>query len=155
MEQIAQGGPVTVTDPEVRRYFMSPHEAVEAILAAGCAEYEGRILLPKLGEPERIADLARFLVGAREIPIRFIGLRPGEKLTEDLMLQSEVRDGAAGSLDVILSPAPAPSELHTHVARLACLLAGGDLAGLIETICALVPEYEPSSAIIAAAGVQV
>jgi hypothetical protein len=76
-------------------------------------------------------------------------------LTEDLILQSEVRDGAAGPLDVILTPAPAPSELHSHMARLACLLAGGGLAELIETIGALVPEYQPSSAILAAAGVRV
>ena len=63
LEQISRGGPVTVTHPETSRYFMSLEAAVEAILAAGAAECAGRILLPDLGEPERIADLARFLIG--------------------------------------------------------------------------------------------
>ena len=64
LEQISRGGPVTVTHPEVSRYFISLHDTVEAILAAGAAECDGRILLPELGEPVRIADLARFLIGA-------------------------------------------------------------------------------------------
>jgi FlaA1/EpsC-like NDP-sugar epimerase len=79
---------------------MSRHDAVEAILAGGAAECAGRILLPELGEPERIADLARFLIGAiangsgNEIEIRFIGLRPGEKIEEDLLFQTEIREGS-------------------------------------------------------------
>ena len=158
-EQIARRGPVTVTHPEVSRYFMSLGEAVEAILAAGAAECAGRILLPALGEPERIADLARFLIRAaadgsgNEIPIRFIGLRPGEKIKEDLIFQTEVRDGSAmGPLDVILTPSPAPAELHGRMEQLACHVATGDVAELIGTISAMVPEYKPSSLILAAMG---
>jgi len=158
-EQISRRGPVTVTHPEVSRYFMSLGEAVEAILAAGAAECAGRILLPALGEPERIADLARFLIAAaaegfgNEIPIRFIGLRPGEKLTEDLIFPTEIRDGsAAGPLEIILTQSPAPSELHGRMEQLAGHVASGDVAGLIGTITSLVPEYEPSSAILAAIG---
>jgi FlaA1/EpsC-like NDP-sugar epimerase len=158
-EQISRRGPVTVTDPEVSRYFMSVHGAVEAILAAGAAECAGRILLPDLGEPERIADLARVLIGAatngsgNEIEIRFIGLRPGEKLAEDLVFRTEMREGfAGGPLEVILTPSPAPEELHGRMEQLACHIASRDVAGLVGTISAMVPEYQPSSIILAAAG---
>ncbi|MGC9949034.1 MAG: polysaccharide biosynthesis protein [Bryobacteraceae bacterium] len=160
LEQIARGGPVTVTHPEVSRYFMSLQEAVEAILAGGAADCDGKILLPVLGEPENIADRARFLIetaGRRRrtapphIEIRFIGLRPGEKLHEDLMFQTEIRDGSAGPLAVIRTPTPAPAELHGRMAQIDCLLAGGDLAALLETICAMVPEYQPSSVVRSAA----
>jgi FlaA1/EpsC-like NDP-sugar epimerase len=154
LEQISKRDPVTVTHPEVSRYFMSLDAAVEAILAAGAAQCTGRILLPELGAPERIADLARFLISsaadgsANEIPIRFIGLRPGEKLTEDLIFRTEIREGSAsGGLEVIRTPRPAAAELHRLMEQLGCLLASGDLAGLVETICAMVPEYQPSSVI--------
>lgn len=152
LEQISRGGPVTVTHPETSRYFMSLEAAVEAILVAGAAECAGRILLPDLGEPERIADLARFLIGrtadssAREILIRFIGLRPGEKLTEDLIFQNETREGfATGGLEIIRTPTPAPPELHGRMEQLAGLLPGCDLAGLIDAISTMVPEYQPGS----------
>ena len=157
LEQIRQRAPLTVTHPEARRYFISLQKAVEAILSAGAAHCSGRILLPELGEPERIADLARFLIGAagdgaaNDIPIRFIGLRPGEKLDEDLIYPAETRDGfAAGPLAVILTPAPASAELHSLMEQLAALLSRGDLAGLIDTIRSAVPEYEPSSLVLAA-----
>jgi len=158
-EQIARRGPVTVTHPAVSRYFMSLREAVEAILAAGAAECAGRILLPALGEPERIADLARFLIAAaadgsgNEIPIRFSGIRTGEKLEEELVFQTEIREGSAmGPLDVILTPSPSPAELHGRMEQLACHVASGDVAKLVGTISAMVPEYQPSSLILAAMG---
>lgn len=106
-----------------------------------------------MGEPENIADLARFLIGASEIPVRFIGLRAGEKLNEDLMFDAEIRDGAAGRLQVIRTPTPAASEQHGWMAKLALLVAGGDLAGLIEAMRALVPEYQPSMVMRASAGI--
>jgi len=161
LEQISGGGPVTVTHPEVSRYFMSRGAAVEAILATGAtgaAECAGRILLPELGEPVRIAELARFLIenaglrGGRQrmapphISIRFIGLRPGDKIEEDLIYGTEIREGsAAGPLQVIRTPVPAPDELHGFMAQLGCLLASGDLAGVMDAICGMVPEYQPSS----------
>jgi FlaA1/EpsC-like NDP-sugar epimerase len=155
-EQIARRGPVTVTDPEVTRYFMSLAEAVQAILAAGMTECEGRILLPALGEPESIADLARFLIAAgadssaNEIPLQFIGLRPGEKIKEDLIFSTETRDGFTGQLEVIRTPSPASADLHARMAQLACHVASGDVAEPIATVSAMVPEYQPSSLIVSA-----
>jgi FlaA1/EpsC-like NDP-sugar epimerase len=157
-EQIARRGPVTVTHPEARRYFLSLAETVAAIFAAGAAECEGRILLPALGEPERIADVARFLIAAAadsagsEVPIQFIGLRPGEKLDEDLVYAAESRDGSAGALEMIRTPSPAPAELEERMRQLACHVASGDLEALIGAVSAMVPEYEPSSVILAAMG---
>jgi len=155
-EQVAARGPVTVTHPEARRYFLSLADTVAAILAAGAAECEGRILLPALGEPERIADVARFLIAAEgaggAIPIQFIGLRPGEKLAEDLAYAAETRDGSAGPLVVFRTPFPAPAELDERMQQLARHIASGDLEALIRAVSAMVPEYEPSSVILAAIG---
>jgi len=152
LEQISRGGPVTVTHPEASRYFMTRREAVEAILAAGAAECDGRILLPEMGERESIADLARLLIERRRtapphltpphIEITYIGLRDGEKLTEDLVGESEIREGS-----VIRTPSPAPAVLRARMAQIECLLASRDLAGLIKTIRKVVPEYQPSSVI--------
>ena len=157
LEQISKRGPVTVTHSEATRYFMSLAEAVAAIFAAGVAECSGRILLPELGQPERIADLARRLIaaapGGNEIQIRFIGLRPGEKLDEDLLFSTETREGStAGSLQIILTPTPDPAVLHDRMQQIDCLLWSADRARLIDRICALVPEYQPSSLIRGALG---
>lgn len=147
-QQIRRGGPVTVTHPDAKRYFITLREAVAAILAAGSVDCAGRILLPDLGESRSIVDLARALIGSREVPIRFIGLRPGEKLNEDLMYRDEAPEGrVAGGLEAIRTPVPDLSELRARMAEIACLLARGDLAGILEVIRALVPEYEPSSTI--------
>jgi FlaA1/EpsC-like NDP-sugar epimerase len=159
LDQIARRIPVTVTHPETSRYFMSLDEAVAAILAGGAAACSGRILLPEFGQPERIADIARFLIqqaaAAAEdtIPLRFIGLRPGEKIEEDLLFSTEIRDGSAdGGLAVILTPCPTPAGVHDYMKRLSCLIDDADLMGVMETIAALVPEYQPSSVVLAAMG---
>ncbi|MDD4339757.1 MAG: polysaccharide biosynthesis protein, partial [Syntrophales bacterium] len=94
-QQIARGGPVTVTHPEITRYFMSIPEAAQLILQAG-AMGEGReIFILKMGEPVRIADLAREVIKFHglepdiDIEIVFTGLRPGEKLYEELITEGE------------------------------------------------------------------
>jgi FlaA1/EpsC-like NDP-sugar epimerase len=157
LEQIAARRPVTVTHPEVTRYFMSLREAVEAILAAGAAECGGKVLLPELGEPERIVDVARQLIGAAangsasEVPIRFTGLRPGEKLREDLIAEAETREAAdGGPLAVIETRSPAPEELHRLMEQLSGCLAAGDAASLLRMVVAAIPEYEPSPAVLEA-----
>ena len=85
--QVASGGPVTVTDPEVSRYFMLADEAVQLVLQAAVIGRGGEVLVLDMGQPVRIAEMARRLAASsdRDIDIVFTGLRPGEKLAEDLL----------------------------------------------------------------------
>ncbi len=115
-EQVARGGPVTVTDPEVTRYFMMIPEACELVIQAAALGRGGEALVLDMGEPVRIVDVARQIIqlsGKDEVEIAFTGLRPGEKLHEDLFGDDEVVRPTAHDLIRAVDVAPlSPSEVR-------------------------------------------
>lgn len=125
LEQIGTGGPLTITHPDMRRYFMLINEAVQLVLHAASQERADRIYVLQMGEQVRVLDLAHNLirlsglVPGRDIQVVFSGIRPGEKLQEELVCVGEVAEQSA--VDGILEVQPVP--LPEHQALLAQLAA--------------------------------
>jgi FlaA1/EpsC-like NDP-sugar epimerase len=156
LEQIASGGPVTVTHADAKRYFITLEDAVRALFDALDAGSTGTLLLPSVGPPVGIIDMARYLIALHQSPadIEFTGLRPGDKLSEQLLssresLSSKGAFGGSG-LRAIDTPTPTEEELSAALDTLRGAVAGRDLAELLRGVQALVPEYEPSNLITAA-----
>jgi FlaA1/EpsC-like NDP-sugar epimerase len=147
--QLAAGQPITVTHPEVTRYFMTIPEAVQLVLqAAALHDAGGRICMLEMGEPVRIVELAENLIRLSglepytDVPIVFTGLRPGEKLHEELMEAREATvPTAISKVRVVQTVEPEPEALTTGLDRLATAAAVGSAADILDAIRGLVPEW--------------
>jgi FlaA1/EpsC-like NDP-sugar epimerase len=157
-KQIAEGGPVTVTHPDVNRYFLHMEEAVELVLLAARTNGEGGIYIPDPGKPLRIVDLAKQLIKqsgrAREdeIPVVITGLRPGDKLTEEFISNYEslgtLNSMTRQRLALIKSPQPASAEFDSAMAALEKSVDRRDLGSVLDGLRRLVPEYQPSGVVL-------
>jgi FlaA1/EpsC-like NDP-sugar epimerase len=150
--QIASGGPVTVTHPEIRRYFMSISEAVQLVLEASTMGLGSEVFVLDMGEPIRILDLAKNmirlagLVPGEDIDIRVTGLRPGEKLFEELQLEGEnILPTPHEKIRRFRSQAPHPRHIGRWLERMRVLLMEGDSEAQKAHLLQLVPEYQGSA----------
>lgn len=146
-EQLRHNLPITVTDPEIRRFFMTTSEAVSLVLQAFAIGHHGDILVLDMGTPIRIVDLARRLIrlaGKSEdkIPIRFTGLRPGEKMTEDLFYPSEeVVATSHCKIKLAHGRRMRWSDMLRNLDNLRDTVAVGSDSDIRERLKAIVPEY--------------
>jgi FlaA1/EpsC-like NDP-sugar epimerase len=150
LEQIARGGPVTVADPEVERYFLTMDDTVGRILRAlATIPDEPTVAVPVMGKPVKIADLARFLIqqaSATGVPVAFTGLRPGDKLREEFISDSEFALPDAGDgLQWVRSAGVSPDAVAAGLAEFSAAMNERSLAQLLATLTRLVPEYQPSA----------
>ena len=148
--QIERGGPVTVTHPEVTRYFMTIPEASQLILQAGSMGEGGEIFILDMGSPIKILDLARDLIRLsgfepdEDIEIKFIGLRPGEKLYEELITEGEGVFPTGHEKISVLRKAPCDLNwLKAKIDELTVLAGRQDAMGIKRKFKEILPEYEP------------
>ncbi len=148
-DQIRHGGPVTVTDPEMTRYFMTIPEAIRLVLQAGAVGESGRLYLLDMGEPVRILDLARDMIcfcGLRpgvDIPIEFRGARPGERLHERLISDDECMEESQwpGLFHVRRNDYFAPAEMERALRGLQSTADTGSEAETLDCLRAMIPSF--------------
>ena len=156
IEQIAQGGPVTVTHSEARRYFLTIDESLELVKAAASCAEGGNVFVPEMGEPIRIVELAEYLIRKtgfaprEEIAIEFTGLRPGDKMEEELVAPHERWGGKIGGCLYRLNTSKISArEVDDFAVSLLKHLERRDVPALIESVCRIVPEYQPGKELLA------
>jgi len=154
-KQIAVGGPVTVTHPEMRRYFMTVPEAAQLVLQASTMGKGGEIFELDMGEPVKIVDLARNLIllsGLRpdeDIKIEFTGIRPGEKLYEELnMFDENMLPTSHAKIKIFAGNGLPERSIESYIVALTEICAARDIGELIVTLKEIVPDYNPSSQLL-------
>ena len=145
--QIAAGGPVTVTDPDMSRYFMTIPEAVQLIIRSGDLVTGGEVFVLEMGDPVKIVELARNMIRLSgkepdvEIAIEFVGRRPGEKIHEELFEPAErPQPTPAEKILSAVRPRPDPEWVESAFARIEELVYSGDAAGLAGAVAELSAE---------------
>ena len=147
-EQIQEGGPVTVTHPDIIRFFMTIPEAVSLVLTAGGLAKGGEIFILDMGEPVKILTLAENLIRLsgfkpyEDIPIEFTGLRPGEKLYEEILLNEEGMKKTANKKIFIGKPIELDTEkFHEKLIELKKVALKNDKDGIDKLIAEIVPTF--------------
>lgn len=147
--QIAQGGPLKITHPEMERYFMTIPEAVQLVLQASALGEGGEVFVLDMGEPVKIVDLARNLIvlsgfQPEDIRIEFTGIRPGEKLSEEIQQMAELVLPSRHEKIRILKGVPVPAaEMDEHLRILRKICESRNLAWLLQRFQEIVPEFTP------------
>ncbi len=155
--QLATGGPITVTHPDIERYFMTIREACELVLQAsvlaiaGNGTARGGLLVLEMGGPVRILDLAKRMIrlaGKRpehDVAIKFTGLRPGEKLFEELFYADESNTPTAiDGIQLASSPPADIAAVEADMAALETIACAGDDAAVVAKLQAILPSYKPA-----------
>jgi FlaA1/EpsC-like NDP-sugar epimerase len=152
-EQIAAGGPVTVTHPEMTRYFMTIQEASQLVLQAFSMGRGGEVFVLDMGEPVKIVDLARNLILlsglqlGKDILIQFTGVRPGEKLFEELYLEDEcLIPTSHAKIRSYVSPFNVDTgQIGARLQELRRIVEMQDASGLVLLLKEMIPDYNPGS----------
>jgi FlaA1/EpsC-like NDP-sugar epimerase len=154
-QQIEQGGPLTVAHPDARRFFLTLSETVELILAAAALDDSGKLFVPIMREPVKIVDLAAQMIQEAglqtpcDIRITFTGMRPGDKLEEELFSAQESLEPTCDERIRRVNSAPLDADnLDASLNRIAACVTERNLAALIAELSKLVPEYQPSDTLL-------
>jgi FlaA1/EpsC-like NDP-sugar epimerase len=152
-QQISAGGPITITHPDIVRYFMLIPEAAQLVIQAGAMARGGEVFVLDMGEPVRIADLARTLIHLSglseksdaapdgEIEIRYVGLRPGEKLFEELLIGGDVVPSGHPRIRCARERYIEPALLDKMLDSLRGACEANDIDAMLRLVRNLVPEY--------------
>jgi FlaA1/EpsC-like NDP-sugar epimerase len=156
LNQISQGGPVTVTHQDVSRYFLTMDEAVELILLASGLEENGGIFVPEVSAPVKILDIALELINhapsksRKEIPVTFTGLRAGDKMSEEFLSQDESTEATVDPRLLRVKTRELPGDrLDVQLEDLSRWVDERNLTAMIETLCQIVPDYRPTDLLFA------
>jgi FlaA1/EpsC-like NDP-sugar epimerase len=157
-DQLKKGGPLTVTHPDIRRFFMLIPEAVQLVLTAAAAGSGGEIFVLDMGSPIRIVDLAENFIRLSgfvphtEIKISFTGLRPGEKLYEDLFDESEkIMPTDHKKLMMAVPTVPSSAALSAHLADLEHMIKNYSTEEVVRKIETIVPNFKAGAAVVVSA----